>query len=167
MLSMEIERASLHEIEIIMRIYAEAHRIMYESGNRTQWPASYPDQSLIEESVNEGRQFAVRGEDGLIHGSFYMAEEKDHTYEVIEGSWSSSRPYIVIHRIAQDGSLRGMLACAVSFALERTDYIRIDTHEDNAIMRHLLSKLGFRECGIIITDNGTPRIAYDYLSRQP
>ena len=38
--------------------------------------------------------------------------------------------------------------------------IRIDTHEDNRIMQHLLDKYGFAKCGCIYVEDGTPRIAY-------
>lgn len=38
--------------------------------------------------------------------------------------------------------------------------MRIDTHADNHIMQHVIEKAGFQRCGIIFTDDGTPRIAY-------
>ena len=43
------------------------------------------------------------------------------------------------------------------------DYLRCDTHEDNAPMRRALSSFGFRECGTITVANGTQRVAYDWL----
>ena len=42
----------------------------------------------------------------------------------------------------------------------RTGNIRIDTHKDNAIMRHCLESYGFRYCGIIYLENGDERLAY-------
>ena len=38
--------------------------------------------------------------------------------------------------------------------------IRIDTHRDNCIMKHVLSKYGFKMCGVIYLENGDPRDAY-------
>ena len=35
-----------------------------------------------------------------------------------------------------------------------------DTHADNAVMQRLLEGAGFVRCGIIYTDDGSPRIAY-------
>ena len=40
--------------------------------------------------------------------------------------------------------------------------IRIDTHHDNCIMKHILTKDGFTECGVIYLECGDPRDAYHY-----
>jgi hypothetical protein len=42
--------------------------------------------------------------------------------------------------------------------------IRIDTHRDNCIMKHILTKYGFTMCGVIYLADGAPRDAY-YLQR--
>lgn len=39
--------------------------------------------------------------------------------------------------------------------------MRIDTHENNKVMQHLIKKNGFQECGIIYVEDGSPRIAYE------
>ena len=44
--------------------------------------------------------------------------------------------------------------------------VRADTHADNKIMQHILEKNGFTKCGIIHVADGTPRIAYQRLSRE-
>ena len=38
--------------------------------------------------------------------------------------------------------------------------IRIDTHRDNCIMKHILTKYGFQECGVIYLADRAPRNAY-------
>lgn len=50
---------------------------------------------------------------------------------------------------------------------EEPDYLRCDTHQDNAPMRHALESFGFRECGTITVANGTQRIAYDWVKEPP
>ena len=67
---------------------------------------------------------------------------------------------MVIHRIASDGVCSGVLASAVRFAMERTGSLRIDTHENNRIMRQLLGEYGFTYCGIIYLENGEERLAF-------
>jgi RimJ/RimL family protein N-acetyltransferase len=52
----------------------------------------------------------------------------------------------------------------LQFCLAHTGNIRIDTHRDNTIMQHLLSKYGFQYCGIIYLANGDERLAYQYLT---
>ena len=39
----------------------------------------------------------------------------------------------------------------------------MDTHADNAPMRHLLEKSGFSHRGTIYVEDGTPRLAFDLL----
>jgi hypothetical protein len=41
-----------------------------------------------------------------------------------------------------------------------TSTIRIDTHRDNCIMKHILTKYGFTMCGVIYLADGAPRDAY-------
>lgn len=38
--------------------------------------------------------------------------------------------------------------------------IRIDTHHDNRVMQHLLTKHGFTYCGLIYLKSGAERLAY-------
>ena len=86
----------------------------------------------------------------------------DPTYAYIEdGSWRSNSPYGAIHRVASLGG--GTLAAALAYAKARYDHIRMDTHRDNAPMRHLLEKLGFSHRGTIYVEDGTPRMAFDLL----
>ena len=51
----------------------------------------------------------------------------------------------------------------MDFCQKITTHIRIDTHEDNIVMQKAIAKNGFHKCGIIYTDDGSPRIAYEYL----
>lgn len=55
---------------------------------------------------------------------------------------------------------KGVFRECLAYCMSRISNIRIDTHRDNAIMRHLLEKHGFQECGIIYVEDGSPRIAY-------
>ena len=48
----------------------------------------------------------------------------------------------------------------LEWCLDLCGCIRIDTHESNVLMRRTLEKSGFSYCGVIICDEGTPRLAY-------
>lgn len=159
---MEIERAKIENLETILSVYDKAKGIMRASGNIHQWTGGYPARALIAENIENGKLYTVKGDDGLIHGVFYLAKEDDPTYQKITGgNWLSDEPYCVIHRIAQDGCLRGLLKAALDFSLSLCTHTRIDTHEDNVIMRHQLEKNGLSERGIIYLDDGSERIAYE------
>lgn len=155
----------MDDLDGIMRIYDAARQTMRENGNHAQWVNGYPSRDLIAGDIERGESFVAEGEDGTPHAVFLFAIGNDPTYRVIEnGTWLNDEPYGVIHRIASDGRLRGILQAAVTYALDRVSNVRIDTHEDNSIMRHSLAKIGFAECGIIYCQDGTPRIAF-HLAR--
>ena len=51
----------------------------------------------------------------------------------------------------------------IDFVKDKTTHLRIDTHEDNLVMQHVLEKNGFTKCGIIYLESGDPRLAYEKL----
>ena len=84
----------------------------------------------------------------------------DPTYTHIEGQWPNDAPYYVIHRIAAIEPGHKAADTLFDWAFTQTDCIRIDTHKDNVIMHHILTRYGFTHCGIIYLANGDPREAY-------
>lgn len=157
----EVRRAKENDLNRIREIYAFARAFMAENGNPNQWGKNHPPVEQLQEDIREGNLFVITDEAG-IHGVFYFFIGDDPTYGVINGAWHSDTPYGTIHRIAGDSS-GGILATAVTFAKQRIDHIRIDTHEDNKVMQRALPKQGFRRCGIIHIADGSPRIAYDLI----
>ena len=97
-------------------------------------------------------------------GVFALIIGSEPTYEIIEqGSWHSSMPYGTIHRLASDGSSKGIARSCFDYCKEKCSYLRIDTHRDNKPMLAAIKKYGFQECGIIYVQDGSERIAFDYL----
>lgn len=154
-----IRRAVPADLPRILSIYAYARQFMEENGNPNQWGKTNPPEEQLVQDIGEGTLFVAESEG--IHGVFYFSLGEDPTYlEIFQGSWISDAPYGTIHRIAGDGS-GGIVAAAVEFAKKQISHIRIDTHEDNKVMQHVLEKLGFHRCGIIYFADGSPRIAYE------
>lgn len=157
-----IEEASGGDLPRVLEIYAYAREFMAKTGNPNQWGTVHPPAEQLKKDIEEKRLYLVKNKD-TVHGVFYFCVEEDPTYaEIFEGHWHSSESYGVIHRIASDGS-GGILKAAVEFGKTKTDYLRIDTHEDNHVMQKAVQKLGFRYCGIIYIGDGTPRLAYDRI----
>lgn len=157
----QVRLAEISDLSAIETIYGNARLFMEETGNPSQWGKTYPSRQMICNDM-EQKKLYVLTEDGVIHGVFYFSLGMDPTYEKIEGRWRAESAYGTIHRIAGDGS-GGIVKAALAYCAQRIDHIRIDTHENNHVMQKALEKLGFRKCGIILTDDGTLRIAYDYL----
>ena len=156
------EKADLPEIA---KIYDEARAFMRSYGNTEQWPtAQYPALWSAELDLKDGILYVTENETGIT-GTFVLVPGPDPTYNYIEnGSWRSDTPYGAIHRVASRGG--GTLAAALAFAKEKYDHLRMDTHQDNAPMRHLLEKAGFSYRGVIYVEDGTARLAFDLLKEE-
>lgn len=156
----KIRRAIMADMDDVLGIYAHARQFMRDNGNPTQWGDNHPRQEILVEDVELGRLYVVEA-DGRICGVFMFQIGDDPTYAHIEGSWRSAEPYGVIHRIAGMGG--GVFPVVLEFCRGLISHIRIDTHEDNKPMQHVVEKYGFTRRGIIYVEDGTPRIAYDLL----
>ncbi|KXT84954.1 GNAT family N-acetyltransferase [Streptococcus panodentis] len=150
------------DVPAIMAIYDAARQFMKEQGNPTQWPASYPSRTIVEEDIARGTSYVVEQE-GCIVGTFAFIIGEDPAYQVIEdGSWHFSEPYGTIHRIASSGQAKGLARQCFDFCLQQMPYLRIDTHADNQAMQAAVLRYGFAPCGRIYLADGSPRLAYDY-----
>ncbi|MBR6595275.1 MAG: N-acetyltransferase [Oscillospiraceae bacterium] len=155
----QIRKAEMADLPRILEIYAYAREFMASTGNPNQWRKTNPPRETLEADIPAGNLFVL--EDQGIHGVFAYFTEPDPTYAHIQdGAWLDDSPYGTIHRIAGDGS-GGVFGAALDFAIRQNPHVRIDTHEDNKVMQHILQKHGFQRCGIIYLVNGEPRIAFE------
>lgn len=157
-----VRKAKQEDLPRIQEIYAYARAFMANTGNPNQWGRNHPPVHQLEEDITKGNLHVMTDENG-IHGVFYFYIGEDPTYNKIDGGeWRSHTQYGTIHRIAGDGS-GGILRTAVEFGKQHIGHLRIDTHEDNKVMRKAVAKQGFQRRGIIYIADGSPRIAYDLL----
>ena len=150
----------------IMEIYAGARAFMAAHGNPNQWgPTQWPPEALIREDIRRGHSYACVNDAGRVVGTFFFiqGEDVEPTYrEITDGAWLDDSPYGVVHRIAGDGSEKGIGAFCLNWAYARCGHLRIDTHGDNAVMQALLERLGFVHCGTIyVEEDDFPRLAYE------
>ena len=164
---MHIRNSTLNDLPRIMQIYEYAREFMKKNGNPNQWGQSnWPPEDLILDDIKKEKSFVCVNDDDKVIGVFYYEYGKDiePTYEnIYDGEWIGDNIYAVVHRIAGDGSEKGIGAFCINWAFEKSGHIRIDTHEDNVVMQNLLKKLGFEFCGIIHLKNGDKRLAYEKI----
>lgn len=148
----------------ILKVMDAARGIMRSSGNHSQWGDSYPGADAIALDMSRHGGFVVE-DDGLVAGYFAFLPSPEPTYSYIEGgAWlEDTLPYHVIHRIASYPDAHGIFSDMLQWCASREPNIRIDTHRDNHIMQHLLSKHGFTYCGIIYLLSGDERLAYQRI----
>lgn len=161
---MQVQRATLEQIDEILEIYEGARRFMREQGNPTQWQGGYPYPDVIKQDIEKG-QLYVLCEGAELYGVFAFIQSEDPDYERIEGAWLNSQPYGVIHRVASAGKRGGIVAACVEYCLGFTDNIKIDTHEDNIPMQKSLERLGFIRCGKVNIARAGERIAYQFYKK--
>lgn len=165
---MLIRKALLHDIDTILALRDAARRIMRMSGNLYQWAEGMPSKAKFEADIEAGVCQIVEKE-GVAVATFSLLPSPDPTYAKVYGGcgWKiKDGKYGVIHRLASDGTSHGVFEAVLEYAKSQYDDIRIDTHEDNAIMRHCLAKYGFTEVGTILLQNSESRLAFQWLAAE-
>lgn len=157
---MNIRNAVSADLPRIMELYKTARIFMSKNGNPNQWGNTYPPKELIEHDIKQKHCFVCESEKNII-AVFYYSTALDPTYQIItDGKWLNNESYGVVHRITSDGTVKGAASFCLSWAFSQCKNLKIDTHKDNHIMQRLLCKNGFTYCGIIYTDDGFERLAY-------
>lgn len=158
-----IRHAKKSEIDRLLEIYESAKHFMHTNGNPNQWNGAYPDREVIGKDIEKKQLYVAEDESGYIYACFALIGGNDPTYDYIEGAWQSDTPYGTIHRIAGDGTRRGVFAECTSFARTMFNHLRVDTHEDNVPMQNAVKRDGFKYAGVIYIADGSPRVAFDWV----
>lgn len=158
---MNIRKTQLQDLAVVMKMYDYAKVFMREHGNGNQWVNGYPSEELIAQEIMDDHSYVCENERGEVIGTFCYIPGPDPTYlHIYKGEWLNDEPYGVIHRMASDGSQKGISAACLAWSFQQCKNIRVDTHHKNVVMQNMLKKHGFVECGIIYIKDGTERIAY-------
>lgn len=103
-----IRLARTDDLPLLREIFAAARAFMAEHGNATQWGANFPPDELLLAHISRKELYVLESADGKPHAAFALTGE-DPTYAHIKnGTWLSSSPYLTIHRVASDGTTRGL-----------------------------------------------------------
>lgn len=168
---MRLKQARQEDFDQIMTILKDGANQLAERGV-DQWQGDYPSPDQIKEDIENGYAFLAVSQDGETVGAISIVEAPDHSYDKLNGEWLlDTQNYVVIHRVAIHSQHAGhgyatkLLTEVINYIRDnRTDIdsIRIDTHEDNTAMQHLIDKMGFKRVGQL---NGVYRpkeISYVY-----
>lgn len=162
---MEIRRARMEDLDGIMELYDQGRRFMRQSGNFGQWTDGYPQRALIEGDIRAGHCYLVL-EGGGAAGvfCFFYGEDVEPVYAAIDGAWLEEGPYGVLHRVASNGRVKGLIAACTDWCLAQCPSLRVDTHQDNGPMRRALKRCGFQYCGTVVYDGEGERLAYQKVA---
>lgn len=157
-------QARREDIPAYMELLDSGRRFQRQQGF-FQWPDGYPDCGSVEEDIRGGNGYALMV-DGALAGYLCVSFDGDPAYPAIRGAWRFDGKYAVVHRMAIGDRFRGRGLTGEVFRLvgqlargRGVDILRIDTHEHNLRMRHVLEKSGFVCCGIV--NQHGDRLAFD------
>ena len=154
---MNIRLANTSDTNRIFEIYEYARAYMKAHGNPNQWGDERPEKSLTKDDIKNQRCYVME-DDGHIFACFVFTIGFEKEYEA---KFPSNDKYGVIHRVASDGSKRGIVERIVDFAKGKVNLLRIDTHEDNKTMQRCIERQNFKKLGIIYLEDKSPRILYE------
>ena len=144
-----LRKAKSTELEKIMIIIEDGREFLRQQGIN-QWQHGSPGKETIKQDIKNQISYVYEIDRNIVATA--MLTNYDRDYENYPTLWSKCDNYLVIHRMAtlknirNQGIGRQFLSAIVEFAKkENIDYIRIDTHKDNKIMRKFLSDFGFVE----------------------
>lgn len=159
-----IRKATENDIQAVLAIFDKAKDIMRSDGNSAQWGDGYPDAGIVRTDISMGGAHIIE-QDGKPVAYFALLPSPEPTYSSIDGKWlDDSSPYHVIHRIASTPESHGVFRRIIEYALSVSGNLRIDTHRDNRIMRHVIERAGFSYCGVINLPDGSERLAYQMIT---
>jgi hypothetical protein len=165
---MNIRKTKETDLNRVMEIYERARRFMAEHDNPNQWgPRNWPPEELINKDIDRGLSYVCVDDSDAVIGTFFFDRgiDVDPCYlDITDGDWIGSNDYGVVHRIASDGSQKGIGSFCVNWAYEQCGHLRMDTHGDNYVMQNMLKKLGFVHCGTIyVEEDDAPRLAFERI----
>lgn len=160
----KIRHATAADVDSIMRVLDAAKQVMRDAGNENQWINGYPTVEAVLSDIEQDGAIVVE-DDGVVVAYFAFLPSPEPTYaKIYEGQWlDDTLPYHVVHRMGAVPTARGIFPSAMDYCFAHAPNIRVDTHRDNKIMQHLLTKHGFKYCGIIYLLNGDERLAYQKM----
>ncbi len=147
---MEIRRAAVADIPMIMDIFEKCVSSM-EEGGLYLWNSDYPNREIIESDIVSGCVLIIV-QDDCIQAYIAINEEEPAEYGAI--NWASRNKHLVIHRLAAHpgfqgrGYARELVKQAETYALaDGRSSIRLDAYCENMSAVSLYESSGYSKKG--------------------
>lgn len=156
--------AETKDLDLIMTLIQQAKAHLKKLGV-DQWQRDYPDRACIENDIYEKNGYLLLQGDVAV-GYLCIDFGGEPCYRDLKGSWNTTEPYAVVHRLTIGDEHKGKGYATEAFAATEkrclqngTHCIRVDTDNDNLSMKHIFEKSGFAYCGTVIYES--EKIAFD------
>ena len=159
-----IRLSTQDDVPQMLAMISHSRGLMRAAGNTVQWPVGYPGEEDLRRDIEQGYSHIIE-DNGRPVGTFALVHGIEPTYGYIAGGqWlDDTTPYATIHRLACAEGVHGIGRTCFEWCLDKAASLRADTHETNALMRHIVGAYGFTYCGIVYMDDGSPRLAYQRM----
>ncbi|WP_158661717.1 hypothetical protein [Enterococcus timonensis] len=164
-----LEQLQVEDFKRVLEIFDSA-KLKLKNDGVDQWQTGYPNIENLWADVKSGVGY-VWQEEGLILGYGALIFGQEPSYQQIKGAWQTKEtPYATIHRFCIITGVAPLTSDTFLQALSdlarqnQAQSVRIDTHDQNIRMQHLLERSHFQSCGeIILHDTGEARLAFEKL----
>lgn len=166
---MDITLAKEEQIEVIMQIIEDGRKALKELV-LYQWQEEYPAPSDILNDIALQQSYVLMDGDQIV-GTTALDPNGEEVYDsLVDGEWSLDAPYLTVHRMAISSS-NAKKGIGTSFlqaieeiaAKQNIPQIRLDTHEDNVVMKRVAEKAGYRYCGKVTYGVGFDCVAFEKI----
>lgn len=168
---MQLRQAQMTDFDRIIEILKDGKNQLAEKGV-DQWQGEYPSLDQVKADIENGHAYLAVSADNETVGAISIVPSPDKVYDQMDGSWlKQSDNYVVIHRVAihSDHAGNGYATRLFTEVIDKIksnhpeiDSIRVDTHEDNLAMQHLIKKMGFIRVGTLHGVYRPGEISYVY-----
>lgn len=163
MTALTIRKSTLDDIPALCVLADAARAFMAAHGNAAQWGDGYPRDTDFAADIQSGSSYVCVDQAGQVVGTF-ACFDYEPCYDVIyDGAWLNTDPYVALHRVASFSG-QGIGTFMLRHMMSKARNIKIDTMASNYPMRALLTKLGFKYCGIIEIKGRGQRVAYQWCA---
>ena len=163
--------ASLSDLDQVMEAVEDSREVLRKQGNG-QWQDGYPNRDDFINDINNCRLFVIsdRSNSDIVVGVCALTYREEDYHHLYEGEWLTDLPYMVMHRVALKKEYQGQGYGKQLFEVfieqakkEGYHSLRIDTHEGNKVMRHLIELYGFTYCGKAILTPNKDRMVFEKI----
>ena len=157
----EIQLAEIEHLDFVSQAYEITRKVMSEYAMEADWPDDYFSDILAVADIEQSNCYIVfRGD--TPSAAFTLKRGTDETNPNKGIHWRSKMDHYIIQHISPANG-EAVAHSIFDYAATRANYLRCLTHERNNLLRHALEVFGFKDCGTFVAEDGSTRIAYDWI----
>ena len=163
----DIRPARETDLDSIMKLYKSVYTLLDITPLGTYWAHDFEDLMNNAFKLN-AKQFHVivdkshNHESETIIAAFTLSNTPRPPLVDTHFEWRDTNNFLYIEHIAARNG-QNVARQIFCYAIQQTSNLRCISNSRNEPLRHALEVFGFKECGTFTADDGSTRIAYDWI----